>query len=84
MHRSGARVVDTSPTRWLLGLTFYKSDRLREVEDFLFVLDSESVHCYAQHQHLWILWNESETPMLERTGVMYLYILMNRKADVKL
>jgi hypothetical protein len=38
------RIVDTSPTRWLLGLAFYKSAPLREVEDFLLVLDSESVH----------------------------------------
>jgi hypothetical protein len=36
----------------------------------------------AQHQNLMISWNESETPMLERTGDNVSILLKNWKADI--
>ena len=60
-------VVDTSPTVRLLGLAFCRSDPLREVDSSTTCFEEGSFSLLL-HQNLMVSWNESETPMLERTG----------------
>jgi hypothetical protein len=64
-------VVDTSPTGWLLGLAFYKSNLLREVEGFYlsFEIQTLLLAMIRGIKICWVLWCESETPVLGRTGI---------------
>jgi hypothetical protein len=65
MHRG----VDISPTRWLLGSTFYRSDPLREVQDFL-VLDLDLALAIRNIKIFGFRGTSQKKTALESTGVI--------------
>jgi hypothetical protein len=56
-------VVDTSPTGWLLGSSFYKRNSLREVEGSICGFKCKTLIAANRYiKILWVLGYESETP----------------------